>query len=256
MTAFPPETIEALRTARKIGVVTGAGISVASGIRAYRGSGGVYDDPEEGDRLLEALNGRTLRSDPQRTWSAVRALALEATSARPNAGHHALVHLAERGPRTVLLTQNVDGLHELAGSPEIIEIHGTMRRLRCDGCRSDRPFAAWEEHLVPPTCDDCQGALRPDVVLFDEMLPPRAVDALERDFLVDPPDCVLAVGTTALFPYIEAAILQAALRGGHVLEVNPEETVVSKKVSATARAPAHEALPALVEAAFPRPVCG
>jgi NAD-dependent deacetylase len=247
---LPPPLREALRDLRSLGVVTGAGISAESGIPTYRGKGGVYDDPAEGDRTVEALSGDTLRRDPARTWRTIADLARRSLGARPNAGHEALVRLERGLERFVLLTQNVDGLHQMAGSRDPIDLHGSVRETRCMVCgatgRMEREEAARLEGV--PACDRCGGDLRPDVVLFGEVLPDAKVQRLYAEFLLDPPEAVWIVGTTALFAYIVEPVLVAARRGALTVEVNPERTDLSDLVDFHLAAPAGLALPALASA--------
>lgn len=239
--------LDVLRTAKSIGVVTGAGISAASGIPTYRGRGGIYDDPEEGDRTVEALSGPTLRSDPDRTWHAIKQLALAARDATPNAGHEALVALERRVQRFVLLTQNVDGLHELAGSENIIDIHGNLHRTVCQACGVIGDEPDWKTLDGAPRCA-CGGLLRPDVVLFEEMLPTDKVARLYAELVGDPLEIVIAVGTTAMFPYICEPVHATRLAGGTTVEVNPETTALSDVVSYRLVGNADIILPALVAA--------
>jgi len=239
--------VEALRCAGSVGVVTGAGISAASGIPTYRGQGGIYDDPEEGDRTVEALSGPTLRSDPDRTWRAIKELAMAARNAVPNAGHHAIVALERRYDRVVLLTQNVDGLHEAAGSQNVIDIHGNLRRTICQICDAIGDEPPWDALDGAPRCP-CGGVLRPDVVLFEEMLPPDKVQRLYAELVGDPPEVMIAVGTTAMFPYICEPVHATRLAGGTTVEVNPEETPLSDVVTYRLAGHADIILPALVAA--------
>lgn len=244
------DVVAALAAAERLGVITGAGISAASGIGTYRGRGGLYDDPVEGDRTVEALSGPTFRRDPDRTWRVLARLAEDAGAAHPNAAHEALAllesHYARRGG-FVLLTQNVDGLHRRAGSRNIVEIHGHVFDTRCLDCDARRTHAALPDATRgAPRCHDCGGILRPEVVLFEEMLPAEPVARLEREFLEAPPDALLAVGTTALFPYIQAPIKIAATLGLPTVEINPERTDLSPSVRWHLRARAEEILPALV----------
>ena len=114
--ALPEKLRLALEKVRSVGAITGAGVSAESGIPTYRGKGGIYDDPSEGDRTVEALSGRTMAADPDRTWRTIGELISKSSRARPTAAHRALVDIEEKVERFVLLTQNVDGLHQLAGS--------------------------------------------------------------------------------------------------------------------------------------------
>ena len=219
----------ALHGIRDIGVITGAGISAESGIRTYRGEGGVYDDPEEGDRTVDALSGHTLRRDPKRTWRVVLALARQSATAEPGPGHRALVEMERQAERFALLTQNVDGLHRIAGSQNLIEIHGRVGSARCLSCEAGREFdrptlAALEE---PPACLACGGMLRPGAVLFGEQLPLEPLQRLRASFLEHAPELLIVVGTTALFPYIVEPVQLARSCGHLAVEINPEQTSLS-----------------------------
>lgn len=247
---IPAALVEALRAARSVGVITGAGISAESGIQTYRGQGGLYDDPEEGDRTVEALTGTTLSIDPDRTWRAVAKLARQARGARPNPGHLAIAALEERVERFVLLTQNVDGLHAEAGSRNVIDIHGDIFATVCMDCGA-RGSLTREDYAVidaTPPCPGCRGRQRPDVVLFGEMLPVDKLARLQREFEHDVPDIVLSVGTSSLFPYIQMPVLIARRAGKVTVEVNPERTDLSDFVDFALRGRAGEILPALVNA--------
>ena len=236
--SLPPELTSALSNVRSVGVITGAGISAESGIQTYRGKGGVYDDPEEGDKTVESLSGETLASDPDRTWRTVARLAEQSQEARPNRGHLALVDIEKNVERFCLLTQNVDGLHRAAGSKSIIEIHGDTFDTVCIGCgargRVDSPASITKA----PQCSGCGGVIRPDVVLFGEMLPMEKLQRIRHEFYNDPPDLVVVAGTSALFPYIAEPVLVARATGRLTIEVNPEPTVLTDAVRWSFRKPA------------------
>ena len=247
---LPTELVARLSEVASIGVITGAGISAESGIRTYRGRGGVYDDPEEGDRTVEALSGPTLLRDPVRTWRVVLALARESAEAVPGPGHRALVAMERRCPDFTLLTQNVDGLHALAGSRQLIEIHGRIGDTRCMACGAGRAFdrASLAALTGPPLCTACGGTLRPGAVLFGEALPTEPLRRLEAGFLRRTPDLTVVVGTTALFPYIVEPVRLAREQGRLTVEINPEATALSDVVTYSLRARAGEALEALLSA--------
>lgn len=246
-----PEALRAaLREVRSVGVISGAGVSKASGLRTYRGAGGVYDDPVEGDRTVEALSAPTLRADPERTWETVLRLARKAHAAGPGPAHLALAAIEDQVERFVLLTQNVDGLHARAGSRNVIEIHGNVFRTRCEGCGSvgALPEAALAPEAPRPPCAGCGETVRPDVVLFGEALPVPELTRLHEELRVRSPDLVVLVGTSALFPYIVEPALLATRRGRLTIEVNPEPTEASPAVRHVLRAPAEMVLPALRDA--------
>lgn len=248
--SLPASLLSTLEGVHSVGVVTGAGISAESGIPTYRGVGGIYDDPEEGDRTVEALSGHTLVRDPDRTWRAVAALARHTIDAQPNAAHHALARIEKVVERCVILTQNVDGLHRAAGSVNVIDIHGDVLATRCVSCdvrgRLTRAEVAALE--ARPPCPACDAWLRPDAVLFGEMLDPRKVSRLREEFYRRPPDLVLVVGTSALFPYIAEPVWIAADRGRLTVEVNPEPTPLTDVVRESLRGPAGVYVPLLAAA--------
>ena len=241
---LPPDLEAALAGVASVGVITGAGISAESGIPTYRGAGGIYDDPVEGDRTVEALTGATLHRDPDRTWRAVAALARHSIAARPNAAHEALVRIEDSVASFVLLTQNVDGLHTDAGTRSLIDIHGDVLATRCTRCdargRLTRDDVVALEHT--PACS-CGGGLRPDAVLFGERLPQRKVFRMQEAFYRRTPDLVLVVGTSAMFPYIGEPVVHAAREGKLTVEVNPEPTELSPVVAYALREPAGVVLP-------------
>jgi len=232
LSGLPRELAGLLAGARSVGAITGAGISAESGIPTYRGIGGLYADPAHGDEMIDALSGSTLKSDPDRTWRAVGELARHATGAQPNAGHRALVEIERHVEQFVLMTQNVDGLHESAGSRNVIPVHGNIRATACIDCGlrgtlSDEELCAIEE---APRCAHCGGILRPNAVLFGEMLAADVVQRMYEEFSARTPDVLLVVGTSALFPYITGPVLEARRRGGLTIEVNPERTYLSPEV--------------------------
>ncbi len=247
--ALPDALIETLRSTRSVAAVTGAGISAESGIQTYRGSGGLYDDPVEGDRTMEALSAPTIATDPDRTWRAISRMAEQACHATPNAGHEALVEIERSVDDFVILTQNVDGLHRAAGSQNVIEVHGTVFHTTCMSCSDSRPFER-NRYLglaVAPRCEECDGILRPDVVLFGEFLPVEASRRMQAEFDHELPDVVLGIGTSSMFPYIVAPVLRAAQQGKVSVEINPEETDVSAAYTHVLRGTAGEVLPLIAE---------
>lgn len=244
---LPKALAEALRAVRSAGVITGAGISAESGVPTYRGKGGVYDDPEEGGRTIEALTGSSFAQDPDRSWLHISRIARASGGAKPNTGHLALVEMERKLTRFVLLTQNVDGLHRRAGSRNLIEIHGNTFETVCTACGREGTLAPPDLPDHAPRCESCGGVVRPDVVLFGEMLDPGKIEALYRQFVFDMPDMVVSVGTSALFPYIVEPVATAARAGKLTIEVNPERTELSDFVDFHLAVPAGTALPVLVQ---------
>ncbi len=224
---------ERLRRAERILIITGAGLSADSGLPTYRGLGGLYNGcTPEGLPIEAALSASTLQRNPALCWKYLAELGRACLSARPNAAHQAIAELQRLKPGCWVLTQNIDGYHRAAGSPaeRLIEIHGELEPLYCQVCGAHSDTLA--EHLerpLPPRCATCGGVLRPPVVLFEEMLPPSACrrlsEQLARGF-----DAVLAVGTTASFPYIVEPVLRICQAGGFTAEINPQRTDLSSIV--------------------------
>lgn len=246
---LPEALIERLRDVRSVGVITGAGVSVESGIPAYRGQGGIYDDPEQGDRTVEALSAPTLARDPDRTWRVIAELARRSVSAEPNAAHRAIAELERAIERFTLLTQNIDGLHERAGSRSVIEIHGNVFHAICIRCTAPHHFSDANEIAqlsTTPICRRCSGALRPDVVLFGEMLDVAKLARIRTSFYETVPDLVIISGTSAMFPYIYEPVMYARAMGRLTIEINLDETPVSAQVDYAIHRRAGEVFPELV----------
>ena len=217
-----------LARAKRVLVITGAGLSADSGLPTYRGVGGLYDggDTEDGISIETALSGSTLRRQPEVTWKYILQIARACAGRAPNAGHHALVQMQQRFQQFTVLTQNVDGLHAVAGSRDLIEIHGNLRRVWCSQCgyeMSEPDVVAFDG---APVCPCCAAIQRPNVVLFGEALPPQAVERLEQ-VLEGGIDFVMSIGTSSGFPYIAGPVAQAARQGLPTLEINPARTEVS-----------------------------
>jgi NAD-dependent deacetylase len=237
----------ALAGARRLLFITGAGLSADSGLPTYRGVGGLYDGVETADGIPieEALSGETLRRDPALSWRYIMQIEAAGRGARPNRGHLAIAALEPRFEVHVL-TQNVDGLHRAAGSTQVIDIHGDVHALLCTACEHAETVADYAGLACPPRCPACGAVLRPDVVLFGEMLPldkvARLAAELDRGF-----DAVFSVGTSSLFPYVAEPVLRARAAGVMTVEINPRRTAVSDHVTERLVVGASEALEAIVD---------
>lgn len=235
-----------LGRAQRILVVTGAGISAESGLPTYRGTGGLYEGRRtaEGLRIEEALSAQMMARRPELTWKYLAEIEANCRGAQPNAAHRVLVALEAEKTRLCVLTQNVDGLHAMAGSRGLIEIHGSLHRLRCTECSHVRSVTDSAGLGIPPECPVCGGMLRPDVVLFGEQLPMRELTQLD-EVLAQGVDLVMTIGTSSAFAYIVEPVLLAARAGVPTIEINPEQTAVSAIVDVHLRMSAARALPAL-----------
>src|SRR5690606_474727 len=209
---FDEALIRRLRAARHIAALTGAGISAESGLPTFR-------EPQTGlwarYRPEDLATPEAFARDPELVWRGYEWRRSLVAAAEPNAAHHALVRIETLVPRFTLVTQNVDGLHERAGSRSVIELHGRIQRTKCS--RDGRRVEAWDDDgAVPPRCPSCGAALRPDVVWFGEALPPgvleRAADAAADC------DVLLVVGTSGVV-YPAAGLAPLARRAGAAVVV-------------------------------------
>jgi len=222
------QVIKRLQQAKRVLFITGAGISADSGLPTYRGIGGLYNDQhtDEGMPIEVALSGEVMRRTPGVTWKYLAQIEAACRAARPNAAHEAIAHLQQHCPVTVL-TQNIDGFHHRAGSEDVIEIHGNLFDLYCPRCGHEETVADYSGLTgLPPSCPECSHWLRPRVVLFNEMLPEKALAHLyattEEGY-----DVVFSIGTTSVFPYIAHPFVRARHIGALSVEINPADTQVS-----------------------------
>lgn len=226
--------------------ITGAGISADSGLPTYRGVGGLYDrdDTDDGVPIEVALSGAMFRRQPELTWKYIAQIEAACRGARPNRAHQIIAELERRMSRVWVLTQNVDSFHRDAGSTQVIEIHGSTRDLLCPDCPWRDAVADYSQLVIPPRCPRCDAVIRPDVVLFGEMLPTGKL-ALLADQLGAGFDIVFTIGTTSVFPYIAQPIWQAASTGTPTVEINPGASEVSGMVSHRLRVGASAAMQAI-----------
>ena len=239
---------EHLATARRILFITGAGISADSGLPTYRGIGGLYNGglTEEGIRIEDALSGEMLAARPDITWKYLAQIEHNCRGAGPNDAHRAIARLEAEFASVVVFTQNIDGLHQQAGSRNVIPIHGDVHQLRCESCGQREIVESLEARQLPPVCNACGEIMRPEVVLFGEMLPEAELERfyaeLERGF-----DLVFSIGTTSVFPYIAQPVIWAERAGIPTVEINPCETRVTSYVSYKLPLGAAVAMNALLE---------
>jgi NAD-dependent deacetylase len=241
------ETSEALGEIRgslgrrtRVAVLTGAGISAASGIPTFRGAA---DSLWENHRPEELATPEAFHRNPELVWRWYDWRRGLIAQARPNAAHRALVELADRVGHLTLITQNVDGLHTRAGSRSVLEFHGSIWKLRCLDCRRE----ALDERVplpIPPRCEACGGLLRPGVVWFGEAIDP----VILRDSAAAAQNCdlFLVVGTSgAVYPAASLAAL-AGRSGARVLEFNLERSALADEVDLFIPGSADLTLPGLV----------
>ncbi len=226
--------------------LTGAGVSVESGIPDFRSAGGLWDrfDP------MEYASIEAFVTNPRKVWGMLRELDATLEGARPNAGHRALAELEELGLVSGVVTQNIDNLHQEAGSKQVVEFHGNGRRLVCLHCGARIDAEAAREQVgasaEPPACPECAEILKPEVVFFGEAIPE---DALDQSFqLAGTCGVMVIAGTSATVMPASTLPLLARRSGAKLVEINLEPTELSGLVDVSVRGPWSTAMPALTAA--------
>ena len=241
--------VEMLRPDSRLLFITGAGLSADSGLPTYRGIGGLYEGglpTTHGLAIEEVLSGAMLSARPDITWTYLNEIAKSSSGATFNRGHEVIAAMEGHFADVWVLTQNVDGFHRAAGSRRVVDIHGDLHRVICSRCDYGRDVEArdYDDFEIPPRCPSCGAVVRPDVVLFGEDLPMDKFN-LFRGRLAEGFSAVFSVGTSSLFPYIEAPVYHARARGTPTIEINPGRTDLSDDVDIKITARAAEALDAI-----------
>ncbi|GHT44619.1 NAD-dependent protein deacylase 2 [Planctomycetales bacterium] len=256
-----------LRQAQRVLFITGAGISADSGLPTYRGVGGLYNSgqTEEGYSIEHCLSATMFRSKPEITWKYMLGVGEAVVKCKPNPAHEIIAkwerEFENRGGKVVVFTQNIDGYHRKAGSVNVLEIHGTLRKLFCTECNWETEIdldgtdnQKLQERLaefgqsLPPRCPKCNAVIRPQIVLFEEMLPRKALEEFDREFQNGTGfDMVFTIGTSAMFPYITSPVLYAGRCGKTTVEINPAVSELSDSVTFHIPLRAAEALAQLDE---------
>lgn len=241
---FPDELIRFLRKAERVAALTGAGVSQESGLRTFR-------DAQTGlwtqYKPTELASPEAYAHNPKLVWDwyAWRREAIKGV--RPNPGHYALVDMAHHFSDFSLITQNVDGLHRMAGSPNVIELHGNIQRVKCSSC--GQQAEAWEDaDDVIPRCKVCDGLLRPDVVWFGESLPRAELESAVQ--VARACHVFFSIGTSGTVQPAASLAYAARNRGAIVVEINTEPTPLTEKVDFALHGKSGEILPALLEAVW------
>jgi NAD-dependent deacetylase len=222
------------KSSSRIAVLTGAGVSAESGIPTFRSNGGFWQQY----RFEDLATPQGFTRDPKFVWTWYEERRRSIATALPNAGHYALAEMEKRVASFTLITQNVDGLHDLAGSRNIIKLHGDIWNVRCLKCGQEREDRS-ELTDLPPHCE-CGGMLRPGVVWFGELLPEGAMERAEA--AVREADLLIVAGTSAQV-YPAAGLIPMARTA---IEINPEETAFSSEVAYSLRGTSAEILPQLL----------
>jgi len=226
-----------LQAARRVTVLTGAGVSAASGVPTFRGAGGLWRNHQ----ATQLATPEAFARDPELVWEWYAWRRELIAGCEPNAAHHAIARWSDR-PGFTLITQNVDGLHERAGTLNVVRYHGSIWTLRCwDECGA----ADWNDHSVPfarlpPRCPSCGGLARPGVVWFGEGIPPDAARAAQSATACD---VFLSIGTSSVVYPAAGLIAEAKSRGAFTAEINPDTT--GAQVDVAIAGPAEVVLPKL-----------
>jgi NAD-dependent deacetylase len=241
---IPSTLVERVKKAERVTVLTGAGVSAESKIPTFR-------DAQTGlwskYRPEELATPEAFQRDPKMVWEWYQWRRELVNEAHPNPGHHALVVMQEKIPIFSLITQNVDGLHQRAGSTNVIELHGNINRTKCwkDGTVV-KEYS--ETDQVPPPCPRCGAYLRPDVVWFGESLPPEAVTRATQASVMG--EIFFSVGTSALVYPAAGFVYHAMQQGAYTVEINPDATPQSSEVHHVLKGPSGQILPELVKAVW------
>jgi NAD-dependent deacetylase len=228
-----------LQEAGSVVVLTGAGISAESGVPTFRGEGGLWRQY----RAEELATPEAFARDPKLVWEWYDWRRGIVAETKPNPGHFALAELEQRLQNFTLVTQNVDGLHDLAGSKGPLKLHGDIWELRCTSCgyqgvNRDVPLVE-----IPPRCE-CGALLRPNIVWFGESLPAGVIEAAWGGS--EQADLFLVVGTSALVQPAASLPLAAKRHGARLVEINPDRTPVSSQADICLAGPSGEILPQLL----------
>lgn len=231
--------IETIAKAKRVSVLTGAGVSAESGVPTFRGAGGIWEKYD----FEKLATPEGFKEDPALVWEWYQLRQRVMMKAEPNNAHRVIAEMERAFPEFAVLTQNIDGLHRRAESRHVIELHGSIWRMRCtrDGTMIDLDAPVSE---IPPLCQ-CGAIMRPDVVWFGEPLPQQEVDAASK--AARESDVMFVVGTSAVvYPAASLPVLTKD-SGGIVIEVNIERTDLSSYADASILGPAGEVMPAIWE---------
>jgi NAD-dependent deacetylase len=224
----------------------GAGLSAESGIPTFRGEGGLWTRFGEPD----GSDWERFKRDPAAWWGRQNErqegrdeFGAALANAKPNPGHIALAEMERHGVIRAIVTQNIDNLHQVAGSQRVLEFHGNRTKLRCIECGARFPREEFTLETLPPRCPLCAGVVKSDTVMFGEPIPQDVLEESQQEALLA--DLVLVIGTSAVvYPAAQVPLI-ARQRGAVLIEVNPSASAISEICNMSIRLPAGEALPAI-----------
>ncbi len=250
---FPRQTLELieyaaelLAKARHAVVLTGAGLSTPSGIPDFRSEGsGLWSR----DEPLEVASMTTFRTNPAQFFHWFHPLASQIFNALPNPAHHAIAELEQKGRLQAVITQNIDMLHQKAGSRRVIEMHGTLRTLSCTQCYRQQGYEDYLPAFIKkgeiPHCPHCGAILKPDVILFGEQLPQKAWHEAQREARAC--DLMIVVGSSLEVLPVAGLPMQAIDRGAHLIIINNSDTYLSVRADVVLPEDVAVVLPAISE---------
>ncbi len=253
MKSFPPSvqeriefSAELFRKAKRAVVLTGAGISTPSGIPDFRSEGtGLWSR----DEPLEVASQHTFRTHPEKFYQWFHPLAHQIFDAAPNAAHCALAELEKAGYIHSILTQNIDMLHQKAGTKHVVELHGSLRTLSCTQCFQQFDSAPYLKPFVEqgtlPCCSYCGALLKPDVILFGEQLPQKAWFEAQRESRIC--DLMLVAGSSLEVMPVAGLPMQALDRGAHLIIINNLPTYLNVRADAAIQENVSDVIPAIAE---------
>ena len=241
---MPHRLARLIRERQPVVALTGAGVSTESGIPDFRSREGLWAEFDP----FEYASIDAFRRDPEKVWRFYRPRISVLTEAKPNAAHAALADLEELGLLRAVVTQNIDLLHERAGSREVVEVHGSIRTSSCPGCGASFELAEvvslLEAEDGAPRCSACSAALKPDVVFFGELLPARSIDRAYE--LARSAALMLVVGSTLEVHPVAGLPLETLDAGGSLAIVNRGPTALDDRALLRIEGAAGEILPAVV----------
>ncbi|MBM3292811.1 NAD-dependent deacylase, partial [Candidatus Bathyarchaeota archaeon] len=238
---------EVIKNSKYITALTGAGVSVESGIRPFRGPGGIWT--ERGEPSMDGY--QKFLKNPKEHWENLLKnrgsglLGSNVSEVKPNAGHYALYELEKMNILKWILTQNIDDLHNLAGSKNILEIHGNAGKYRCINCEKRFDKKILKIHVTPPKCPDCGGIIKGDTVMFGEPIPKNVLNRCFEEARKS--DCMIVAGTSAVVHPAASLPIIVKRNGGKLIEINPRATELSEICDVVIQANSGESLPALVD---------
>jgi NAD-dependent deacetylase len=256
MTSFPGTIETALnvaaelfRNSKRVVILTGAGISTPSGIPDFRSEGtGLWSRNEP----MEVASLSTFRTHPERFFDWFRPLAGQIFNAHPNAAHYAFFEMEKAGIEQTIVTQNIDFLHQKAGSAHVVEMHGTLKTSTCTSCykhfESNDFLRAYIDHGTIPLCPNCNGILKPDVILFGEQLPQAAW--FEAQNAARQCDLMVVAGSSLEVLPVAGLPMQAVDRGAHLIVVNNSPTYINVRADVVIMDDVADILPEIAKRAL------